>query len=104
LGYLQASEILYSWLKKGFFIWFYGWPSILAVFGQHQSLKATSIPFGKCHSVKSITYLSKMGYLDLFWTVVRLYYISFYNAYRLHSTLGYMSPMDYENVKLLHAA
>ena len=31
-------------------------------------------------------------------------YISFYNAYRLHSTLGYVSPMDYETIKLLNAA
>jgi putative transposase len=31
-------------------------------------------------------------------------YITFYNAYRLHSALGYMSPMDYEKAKLLNAA
>ena len=31
-------------------------------------------------------------------------YITFYNAYRLHSTLGYMSPMDYEKINFLNAA
>jgi putative transposase len=31
-------------------------------------------------------------------------YITFYNAYRLHSTLGYMSPMDYEKSNILNAA
>ncbi len=31
-------------------------------------------------------------------------YITFYNAYRLHSTLGYKSPMEYEKIKFLKAA
>ena len=31
-------------------------------------------------------------------------YITFYNAYRLHSTLGYVSPMDYETITLLNVA
>jgi len=31
-------------------------------------------------------------------------YITFYNAYRFHSTLGYMSPMDYEKINILNAA
>ena len=31
-------------------------------------------------------------------------YITYYNAYRLHSTLGYLSPIDYEKNKLLIAA
>lgn len=33
-----------------------------------------------------------------------LNYITFYNAYRLHSTLGYMSPMEYEKQNLLKVA
>jgi transposase InsO family protein len=33
-----------------------------------------------------------------------LEYITFYNAYRLHSTLGYKSPMEFEKEKLLMAA
>lgn len=33
-----------------------------------------------------------------------LEYITFYNAYRLHSYLGYVSPMDYEKEKMLKAA
>lgn len=33
-----------------------------------------------------------------------LEYITFYNAYRLHSTLGYLSPMEYERTNLLKAA
>jgi putative transposase len=31
-------------------------------------------------------------------------YISFYNALRLHSTLGYVSPMEYEKERLKNAA
>lgn len=31
-------------------------------------------------------------------------YITFYNSIRLHSTLGYVSPMDYEKEQLLNAA
>jgi len=31
-------------------------------------------------------------------------YITFYNANRLHSVLGYMSPMDYEKINILNAA
>ena len=33
-----------------------------------------------------------------------LEYITFYNAYRLHSTLGYKSPMEFEQEELLKAA
>jgi putative transposase len=33
-----------------------------------------------------------------------LEYITFYNAYRLHSTLGYESPLEYETRRLLRAA
>jgi transposase InsO family protein len=33
-----------------------------------------------------------------------LEYITFYNAYRLHSTLGYESPLEYEKRRLLEAA
>jgi len=33
-----------------------------------------------------------------------LEYITFYNAYRLHSTLGYKSPMEFEKEKYLMAA
>ena len=33
-----------------------------------------------------------------------LEYITFYNAYRLHSTLGYKSPMEFEQRKFLKAA
>ncbi|MDY6856962.1 MAG: IS3 family transposase, partial [Thermodesulfobacteriota bacterium] len=31
-------------------------------------------------------------------------YITFYNADRLHSTLGYLSPMDYEKIQSFNAA
>ncbi len=31
-------------------------------------------------------------------------YITFYNADRLHSTLMYLSPMDYEKTKFLNVA
>ena len=34
----------------------------------------------------------------------RLEYITFYNAYRLHSTLGYRSPMEYEQTRISKAA
>ena len=33
-----------------------------------------------------------------------LEYITFYNAYRMHSTLGYKSPMEFEREELLKAA
>jgi transposase InsO family protein len=33
-----------------------------------------------------------------------LEYITFYNAYRLHSSLGYVSPMDYEKQQWMKAA
>ena len=31
-------------------------------------------------------------------------YTSYYNADRIHSSLGYLSPMDYEKEQLLHVA
>ena len=40
----------------------------------------------------------KAAYLEV------LDYISFYNALRLHSTLGYVSPMEYEKEHLKYAA
>jgi len=33
-----------------------------------------------------------------------LEYITFYNAYRSHSSLGYVSPMEYERQKMLRVA
>lgn len=33
-----------------------------------------------------------------------LEYINFYNAYRLHSSQGYVSPMDYERPRWMKAA
>ena len=31
-------------------------------------------------------------------------YITYYNAYRLHSTLGYKTPLEFEKALLLNAA